>query len=167
MLYCNKKMNKYLKLYSKKYIDLRNCHYQTNLTEMRKTILDGDEYCIYLNDHFFCFEEREIYRIDNNWLMSDLSEYEWEGNEWYITSEVFRHKAMMKAIHFVISLKRELQQKYKDRKFTIVLIGGMSSNPFEESAQVRFYMNRPGCFEFPIEKIPGSNHQPMLAWKSN
>ena len=39
------------------------------------------------------------------------------------------------------------------------------SELFNESVEVRFYKNRPNCFEFPIESIDQWK-QPILIWKS-
>ena len=109
-------MKRYLKLYSKKIISNRKKEYQTNITELRKTIKDNEEYFIFTCDSYFCFEEKEIDKT------KDLSEYEWEGNEYYKCSNAFHHKALIEALFFMISLKRELTWKYKKTNFTIVLI---------------------------------------------
>lgn len=143
-MFYNKKMKKILRKIDKKSISV-----SSNYTIVkRQTVYDEDYYCI---NQDFCFPYDEI----NNLRGKDLSHYEWEGNEIFITAGKSKVELLRCSLGIVFQLKRQMKKEFLGIPYDIVLI--MDIQKKNSSASVRFYKVR--------EKIHIIKNKDVEKWK--
>lgn len=128
MLY-NKKMKKLLRKIDRKSLVVAKRY----LIDEKRTINGEDYYCINQN---FCFpydEERDLQG-------EDLTYYEWEGNEIFITICKSKIDLLKKSLEVALQLKRQMKKEFLGIPYDIVLI--MDIQRKNSSATIRFYKVR-------------------------
>ena len=156
MFYCNQKMKPFIKQYKNR--SVHSCH--KGITKTWHTA-DGQKLHIF-SGPFFCL----TYDLKHHSPGSDLSEFEYNGNEYYLCAKKKKHRAVMDGMDMMISLKRELTRKYPDSGFTIILFVNEECRRSRESVQIRFYKDRNDGFTFPHRSIE-EWRIPVLVWKSS
>lgn len=147
MLIYNKSMKKYIKKAKRKRYAKRSL-----LLQCRKTIYNEPFYCI---KNGFCFDMHKIVTDSGE----KLSSYEWEGNEYYMTTNHLYSKLIVEGIWMCVQIKNEMKYRFQEVNFEVVLIANRNSC-FDKSIQIRLCKIRDN-YHSPIEDIGGWK-QPVL-----
>lgn len=128
----NRKMKKYVRKAKKRAF----IHFKRDLIEKRYNLYHEEYYCFKDN---FCLEyDAEKLNIRGN----RLSDFEWEGNELYISNHHFDNNIIVRGIFLVLNIRKELKRKYRGVPFDIILMADTNKLGFVTSIQIRFYKVR-------------------------
>ncbi len=110
--------------------------------------LNGDDYyCIREN---FCFPHSRDFAMKLTGL--DLTNYEWEGNEIFVSAQNIG-RVIHEAIIIVMQLKSYLQITFPDIPFDIFLSADIENPDLPPSATIRFYKVREDYHIVTVEKM--------------
>lgn len=148
----SREMRKYLKRLKRKRVSLR---FRIIPIE-RKRNCYGEEYFRYKND--FCFSDKKV-----RYRGKKLSEYEYEGNEYYIPGKNVE-KLLVRGLEIVKGLECQMKIKYLKTKFDIILIIDEGDLEEEPCLWIHFYKVRKGFHLFDTRRINEWN-QPVIIFR--
>ncbi|MGN1167865.1 MAG: hypothetical protein ACI4S2_15710 [Lachnospiraceae bacterium] len=128
-MWYNKYMKKILRKIDKKNIPIINDY----MIEKRYTVYGEDYYCINQN---FCFP----YDKKNKLKGRDLSFYEWEGNEIFISDSKSKIELLGYSLGVVFCLKKQMKEEFLGIPYDIILT--MDIQRKNSSVTIRFYKVR-------------------------
>lgn len=148
----NKIANRYIKSIQKKNFFLK----MRMIPIQRKKNIYGEEYFRYKKD--FCYSDKKVRHRGKK-----LSEYEYEGNEYYIPGKNVE-KLMVRGLEIVKGLECQMKIKYLKTKFDIILIIDEGDLEEEPCLWIHFYKVRKGFHLFDTRRINEWN-QPVIIFR--
>lgn len=147
-MFCNYEMKRLLSN-----INVINNDKNVNLIE-KKISVKGE--------YFYCIKEGFCLSCDNVNLVKDqLSDFEWEGNEIYLSSDDSLDKVLKQALIIIEQLKTQMMSEFRKIYFDIVLSVDLGDEDVSPSATIRFYAIRDEYHIIEYDALEEYN-QPML-----
>lgn len=113
---------------------INDCDCNYNLIDRKFSSAAEYYYCI---SEGVCLKDRTV-----SYKNTELSDFEWDGNEIYITSSVDITSIVKEALIIMEQLKSQMINEFKETAFDIILSVDLGDNEIPLSSTVRFYAIR-------------------------